>query len=79
MEVEEGGSVKVTSFTIKVLTEYYRDKLDQFLVAKQPKYGKLQLTTRKGEKVQAFTPVQLQNKLIEVSFINIFYEFNTNN
>lgn len=67
VEVEEGSSSLITQEVVKVLTDYYTDKIGQYLVAEQPGAGHLQLSSRPGRRVEAFTHQQLVSGLISVS------------
>ncbi|KAK4294140.1 hypothetical protein Pmani_033209 [Petrolisthes manimaculis] len=64
VEVEEGSSIPITQEVVTVLTEYYTDKIGQYIVAEQPAAGRLQLSTRPGRRVEAFTHQQLITGLI---------------
>lgn len=64
LEVEEGSQTIVTADVVTVLTEYYTDKIGQYLVVKQPGAGQLQLSSTPGRRIQAFTPLQLQQGLV---------------
>nr|XP_045596227.1 chondroitin sulfate proteoglycan 4-like [Procambarus clarkii] len=64
LEVDEGSQTIVTASVVTVLTEYYSDKIAQYLVASQPTAGQLELSTRPRLRVEAFTPLQLQQGLI---------------
>lgn len=71
VEVEEGSSSLITQEVVKVLTDYYTDKIGQYLVAEQPGAGHLQLSSRPGRRVEAFTQQQLLNGLISVKKIRV--------
>ncbi|XP_068247623.1 LOW QUALITY PROTEIN: chondroitin sulfate proteoglycan 4-like [Palaemon carinicauda] len=64
LEVEEGSQTIVTADVVTVLTEYYTDKIGQYLVVKHPSAGQLQLSSTPGRRIQAFTPLQLQQGLV---------------
>nr|XP_053643918.1 chondroitin sulfate proteoglycan 4-like isoform X2 [Cherax quadricarinatus] len=64
LEVDEGSQTIITASVVTVLTEYYTDKIAQYLVAVQPVAGQLELTSRPRVRVEAFTPLQLHQGLI---------------
>lgn len=64
--MNEGSQTAVTPSVVTVLTDYYTDKIKQYLVAVQPSAGQLELSSRRGRRVEAFTPLQLKQGLISV-------------
>ncbi|CAL4067980.1 unnamed protein product [Meganyctiphanes norvegica] len=64
MQVQEGSRISIPPGVVKVLTDYYTDKIDQYLVAVQPSAGQLELTSLPGRKVEAFTQGQLSQGLL---------------
>lgn len=64
--MKEGSQTTVTPSVVTVLTDYYTDKIKQYLVAVQPTAGQLELSSRRGRRVEAFTPQQLKQGLISV-------------
>lgn len=66
LQVKEGSQTTVTPSVVTVLTDYYTDKIKQYLVAVQPTAGQLELSSRRGRRVEAFTPQQLKQGLISV-------------
>ncbi|XP_053634278.1 chondroitin sulfate proteoglycan 4 [Cherax quadricarinatus] len=64
LEVDEGSQTIMTASVVTVLTEYYTDKIAQYLVEVKPVAGQLELTSRPRVRVEAFTPLQLQQGLI---------------
>ena len=66
IQVKEGAHTTVTPSVVTVLTDYYTDKIRQYLVAVQPTAGQLELSSRRGRRVEAFTPEQLKQGLISV-------------
>lgn len=66
IEVLEGGHTALTASDLKIVTRYYADKVDAFLVVRLPVHGSLQLkgSSGNGEPLARFTYSQLLEKQI---------------
>jgi hypothetical protein len=66
IEVLEGGHSVLTVSDLKIVTRYYADKVDSFLVVKMPVHGHLQLkgVSAEAEPLTRFTYTQLIEKQV---------------
>lgn len=66
MEVLEGGHAVLTVSDLKIVTRYYADKVDAFIVVRLPSHGSLQLkgAPSNGEPLERFTYNQLLDKQV---------------
>ena len=68
VEVLEGGHVSLTASDIKILSPYYVDKVEEFLITRPPAHGLIQLKTSgdplNPESIQRFSYQQLSEKQI---------------
>lgn len=64
IKVLEGGDVALSNTDIKIMTQYYVDKIEEFIVTRKPNRGTLQLKTDPEFPVNRFTYQQLLDKQI---------------
>ena len=66
IEVLEGGHSVLTVSDLKIVTRYYADKVDSFLIVKLPVHGNLQLkgVSADAEPLTRFTYTQLIEKQV---------------
>lgn len=66
LEVLEGGHTVLTVSDLKIVTRYYADKVDAFLIIKMPIHGTLQLkgASANAEPLTRFTYLQLIEKQV---------------
>ncbi|XP_076037801.1 chondroitin sulfate proteoglycan 4-like [Oratosquilla oratoria] len=65
LTVREGGTATLLPKHLRVLTSYYADRIDQYLVASKPSTGTLQVETRPGVRLETFRHEQLQQGVIK--------------
>jgi hypothetical protein len=66
MFISEGQTRVITEEDLKISPDFYTDKVKEYVVEQQPMHGILELTTRTGVGVHAFTPEQLRDGLVQV-------------
>ncbi|CAG0902013.1 unnamed protein product [Darwinula stevensoni] len=67
IQVSEGEAVKLNSEDIFVTSEYYRERITEFVVREKPRHGTIMMESNKQErtKVDAFSPAQLRDGIVQ--------------
>ena len=75
VEVAEGGSAFLGLDTIHVLTDFYEDVINDFIVTKQPRHGFLVNLNQPNSNISLFTISQLSNNEIKVTSMDFYLIF----
>ena len=74
VQVVEGGSAALAQENLHVLTEFYEDKVADYLIVSSPKQGRIVEQGKEGTNCTIFTMRQLKARQIRVSYENGWIE-----